>query len=179
MTTARYARWDGVGRPFTVVETDVPTGRDPGEVLVRIDVATVCGSDLHTVRRRRPPAGCCTLRPEQVGTVLTSGSPVRRVDGAPVTPGLRVAWLVTASCGRCERCLRDMPQKCANLRKYGHEPLNRDAPFTGGFASHCVLMPGTAIVACPGCPTSWRRQRLAPQQASCRRGRSGREDLAS
>ncbi|MDI5976085.1 alcohol dehydrogenase catalytic domain-containing protein, partial [Amycolatopsis magusensis] len=149
MTTARYARWDGTGRPFTVVEAGVPGSLRPGEVLARVDLATVCGSDLHTVHGRRSSPAPSVLGHEQVGTVLASAPGLRCADGTPVTPGLRIVWSVTASCGRCDRCVRDMPQKCAGLRKYGHEPLDPDAPFTGGFATHCVLLPGTTIVAVP------------------------------
>ncbi|SFT06234.1 putative phosphonate catabolism associated alcohol dehydrogenase [Saccharopolyspora flava] len=40
-----------------------------------------------------------------------------------------------------------MPQKCLHLRKYGHEPWDPGDPLRGGFATHCVLWPGTAIAA--------------------------------
>ncbi|MFI6650438.1 zinc-binding dehydrogenase [Streptomyces sp. NPDC050529] len=145
-----YARWDGVDRPFTLVATTTPGSPGEGEVLVRIDLATVCGSDLHTVNGKRPSPVPVLLGHEQVGTVLAvgPGSP-SCVDGTPVVPGLRVVWSVTASCGTCPRCLRGHPQKCRELRKYGHEPLDERAPLTGGFATHCVLLPGTAIVAVP------------------------------
>jgi putative phosphonate catabolism associated alcohol dehydrogenase len=158
----RYARWDGVGRPFTLVTTTTPRSPGPGEVLVRIDLATVCGSDLHTVsgHRRSPSPG--VLGHEQVGTVLAVGpGGADCVDGTPVVPGLRVVWSVTAACGDCDRCRRGLTQKCRGLRKYGHEPLAEDAPLTGGFATHCVLLPGTAVVAVPdglpdavACPAS-------------------------
>lgn len=147
---ARYARWDGAGRPFTVVATETPAEPGPGEVLVRIELATVCGSDLHSVGGRRPSPAPGVLGHEQVGTVLAVGPDAPRcVDGTPVTPGLRVVWSVTASCGSCDRCARDLPQKCRRLRKYGHEPLDAAAPLTGGFATHAVLWPGTAVVAVP------------------------------
>ncbi|MFF3490551.1 zinc-binding dehydrogenase [Streptomyces sp. NPDC002795] len=146
----RYARWDGVGRPFTLVSATTPARPGPGEVLVRIDLASVCGSDLHTVHGRRRSPSPCVLGHEQVGTVLAVGPDGPScVDGTPVTPGLRVVWSVTASCGACDRCRRGFPQKCRELRKYGHEPLDADAPLTGGFATHCVLLEGTAIVAVP------------------------------
>jgi putative phosphonate catabolism associated alcohol dehydrogenase len=142
-TVARYARWDGAGRPFAVVEAQLPDVLAPGEVLVRIDLATVCGSDLHTVRGRRPSPAPGVLGHEQVGTVLAVGA------DAPAEPGQRVVWSVTASCWRCDRCTGGMPQKCRRLRKYGHEPLDDSAPFTGGFATHCVLLPGTTVVEVP------------------------------
>ncbi|MBS2545625.1 alcohol dehydrogenase catalytic domain-containing protein [Catenulispora sp. NL8] len=146
----RYARWDGVGSPFRVVCADTPLVPGPGALLVRIDLATVCGSDLHTVGGHRPSPVPALLGHEQVGTVLGVGAGgVRCVDGTPVVPGMRVVWSVTASCGSCERCDRGLPQKCLRLRKYGHEPLVESAPLTGGFATHCVVLPGTAVVAVP------------------------------
>lgn len=152
---ARYARWDGVGRPFTVVPTSTPAMPGPGEVLVRIDLATLCGSDLHSVGGRRPSPAPGVLGHEQVGTVVAVGpAPADRpapacADGSPIGPGLRVVWSVTASCGTCDRCGRGRPQKCRLLRKYGHQPLDPGAPLTGGFATHCVLLPGTVVVAVP------------------------------
>ncbi|MEU9339125.1 zinc-binding dehydrogenase [Streptomyces sp. NPDC048290] len=146
----RYARWDGVGMPFTLVSDTTPRTPGPGEVLVRIDLATVCGSDLHTVHGHRSSPTPTVLGHEQVGTVVAvgAGSP-GCVDGRPVVPGMRVVWSVTASCADCDRCLRGTPQKCRALRKYGHEPLDTGAPLTGGFATHCVLVRGTSIVAVP------------------------------
>ena len=66
----RYARWDGVGSPFSVVSGRTPLVPGPAELLVRIDLATVCGSDLHTVGGRRPSPVPALLGHEQVGTVL-------------------------------------------------------------------------------------------------------------
>lgn len=148
---ARYARWDGVGRPLTVVTTRTSATPGVGEALVRVDLATICGSDLHTVLGRRPSPAPGVLGHEQVGTVLAvgPGAPPRCVDGTPVAPGMRVVWSVTVSCGSCARCLRGMPQKCLSLRKYGHEPLDARRPLTGGFATHVVLLPGTGIVQVP------------------------------
>ena len=147
----RYARWDGVGQPFTVVDGRTPRTPRAGEVLVRVRLATVCGSDLHTVHGRRHSPAPGVLGHEQVGTVVAIGpgeSP-RCVDGSVVRPGLRVVWSITASCGECDRCRRGLSQKCLHLNKYGHEPLDPERPLTGGFATHVVLMRGTSIVAVP------------------------------
>ncbi|MET9558007.1 zinc-binding dehydrogenase [Streptomyces sp. NPDC006645] len=146
----RYARWNGVDRPFTVVSDSTPQVPGRGELLVRVDLATVCGSDLHTVGGKRPSPVPAVLGHEQVGTVVGVGAGgVRGVDGALVGVGARVVWSVTASCGGCERCERGLTQKCLELSKYGHQPLLEDAPLTGGFATHCVVLPGTAVVAVP------------------------------
>lgn len=146
----RYARWDGPGRPFSVVGDTVDSEPGTGEVLVRISLATVCGSDVHTVAGRRVSPSPGVLGHEQVGTVVAIGpNPPQCVDGSPVVPGMRVIWSVTVSCGRCATCRHGYPQKCGTVRKYGHEPLDAARPLTGGFATHCLLMPGTAIVPVP------------------------------
>lgn len=149
--TARYARWDGTGEPFRLVDTALPERPGPGEVLVRVDLATVCGSDLHTTRGHRSSPVPGVLGHEQVGRVVAVGATgPRHIDGAPVRVGDRIVWSVAASCGRCRRCRRGLPQKCTDLLKYGHEPLDEAHPLTGGFATHCVLAPGTATTVVPG-----------------------------
>lgn len=161
VATARYARWDGAGEPFRLVDTALPTRPGPGEVLVRVDLATVCGSDLHTTRGHRSSPVPGVLGHEQVGRVVAVGGETavevapggpgpRHIDGAPVRVGDRTVWSVAASCGRCRRCRRGLPQKCTDLLKYGHEPLDEAHPLTGGFATHCVLGPGTATAVVPG-----------------------------
>ncbi|MEE1821326.1 alcohol dehydrogenase catalytic domain-containing protein [Streptomyces sp. BE20] len=146
----RLARWEGVDKPFSLLDGATPRTPGDGELLVRIDLATICGSDLHTVEGRRPSPVPALLGHEQVGTVVGVGAGgVRCVDGTPVEEGMRVVWSVAASCGRCERCERGLPHKCLSLRKYGHEPWSPLAPLNGGFATHCLVLPGTAVVAVP------------------------------
>jgi putative phosphonate catabolism associated alcohol dehydrogenase len=146
----RYARWDGAGEPFSVVDAVVAPGSlKTGQVLVAVDLAAVCGSDVHSVLGHRPSPHPGVLGHEQIGRVVAvgPGEAPRRQDGAPVAVGDRVVWSVTVSCGRCERCRAGLGQKCLRLRKYGHEALTEDWPLSGGFATHCVVQPGTTIVA--------------------------------
>lgn len=145
---ARVARWEGLGKPFQVVETPLPEALRAGEVLVEVELATVCGSDLHTVTGDRPSPCPGVLGHEQVGRVVAVGPGAPNcLDSTPLVPGSRVVWSVAASCRSCRRCLAGMPQKCLHLRKYGHEPWDEERPLRGGFATHCLLMPGTAIAA--------------------------------
>lgn len=139
---ARYSRWNGPGRPFSIGACRLPGSVRAGEVLVSVDLATICGSDVKTVTGQRPGLVPCVLGHEQVGTVVAAGV------GARVVVGQRVVWSVTSSCGRCPRCAT-MPQKCVDLYKYGHEPFDESQPLTGGLASHCLLRPGTTIVPVP------------------------------
>lgn len=139
--TATVAVWHGGDR---VVPETVPLpapGR--GEVLVRVDLATVCGSDHHTVSGRRPAPCPSVLGHEGVGTVVAVGA------SAPAAVGERVVWSVTVSCGECDRCRAGRTAKCRSVRKLGHEPYRPDWPLSGTYATHVLLPHGTAVVAVP------------------------------
>ncbi|HEX4357117.1 MAG TPA: alcohol dehydrogenase catalytic domain-containing protein [Pseudonocardia sp.] len=147
----RYARWDGVGARFVVATTSAPAPLRAGHALVRIGLATVCGSDLHTVLGHRRSPSPSVLGHEQVGVVaaVSTASPPRYPDGSPLLEGDRVVWSVTASCGHCDRCRGGLGHKCRTLRKYGHQQLTRDWLLSGGFATHCELVAGTTVVRVP------------------------------
>jgi len=147
----RFALWHGTGSPVTVETLDGPVPVPTGGALVSVEEATVCGSDLHTALGHRPGPSPSVLGHEQVGRVVQVDAerPPLTVEGAPVRVGDRVVWSVAASCGHCDRCTAGWPQKCRSLRKYGHEAVAPDWTLNGGFGTHCVLLPGTAIVVVP------------------------------
>ncbi|UJP10197.1 alcohol dehydrogenase catalytic domain-containing protein [Microbacterium sp. KUDC0406] len=120
------------------------------EVLVAVELSTVCGSDVHTVQGRRPAAVPLVLGHESVGRIVAVGDGgVLDAEGAPLGIGDRVVWSVTASCGSCDRCTAGLTQKCRSVMKYGHERIGVHGELNGGFASHVQLRPGTTIVPVP------------------------------
>ena len=119
----------------------------PGEALVAVELATICGSDVHTAEGHRTAPAPLVLGHEYVGRVVALGDgPVRTVDDRPVNIGDRVVWSILAACNRCDRCDRGLPQKCRSILKYGHERVVDRAELRGGFATHVHLRTGTAIV---------------------------------
>jgi D-arabinose 1-dehydrogenase-like Zn-dependent alcohol dehydrogenase len=93
--------FDGPGSPFRAVEREFNTDElGPGEVLVQIDLATVCGSDTHTVAGKRKEATPCVLGHEAVGRVTA------RHEQSSLTLGERVTWTIADSCGRCPASIR-------------------------------------------------------------------------
>lgn len=118
----------------------------PGDALIEVEFATVCGSDLHTVHGRRSAPAPLVLGHEQVGKVVAVGEGALRADGQPLTIGDRVIWSIMVSCGHCDRCRKGIPQKCRTLAKYGHEQVRHGWELSGGFATHVQLRSGTAIV---------------------------------
>ncbi|WP_157427245.1 alcohol dehydrogenase catalytic domain-containing protein [Agromyces salentinus] len=137
--------WNEPGRPLEALA--VPgVHLCAGEALVEVELATVCGSDVHTVLGHRPAPTPLVLGHEQVGRVVALGPGAVRADGSPLELGDRVVWSVTVSCGECDRCARGLTQKCRRLAKYGHERVHRGWELSGGFATHVQLRAGTATV---------------------------------
>lgn len=168
-------RTDVVLRPAAVAMAFVGAGQPheqiavpgvalaPDDVLVRIEMSTVCGSDVHTVLGRRAAPVPLVLGHESVGRIVALGTAgADAVDGTPLRLGDRIVWSVTVSCGACDRCTAGLTQKCRTLGKYGHERIAPHRELTGGYASHAQLRRGTAIVRAP---ESLPAAALAP--ASC------------
>jgi putative phosphonate catabolism associated alcohol dehydrogenase len=137
--------WNEPGRPHDALAA--PGVRlAEGEALVEVELATICGSDVRTVRGSRPAPSPLVLGHEQVGRVVAVGEGAVRIDGSPLGLGDRVVWSVNVSCGSCDRCIRGLAQRCRSLEKYGHERVHRGWELSGGFATHVQLRAGTAVV---------------------------------
>ncbi|MBB4238475.1 L-idonate 5-dehydrogenase [Rhizobium esperanzae] len=99
------------------VETAMVATPGPGEVLLKMAAAGICGSDLHyyqdggfgPVRVREP------IIPghEASGIVSQAG------EGVDLATGTLVAVNPSQPCGRCEYCRRDMPIHCLEMRFMG------------------------------------------------------------
>jgi len=141
--------WLGVGLPHEALA--VPgVALAPHDVLVAVEMSTICGSDIHTVQGHRHAPTPLVLGHESVGRIIAIGDEgAHTVDGAQLHIGDRVVWSVTVSCGHCDRCLAGRTQKCRTLAKYGHARIEPRWELTGGFAGHVHLRTGTAIVRVP------------------------------
>lgn len=134
------------GAPFASQRREFDAAADlgQGEVLVRIDLATICGSDIHTIDGKRQEETPTVLGHEAVGTVVEC----RERSG--LSAGDRITWTIADSCGQCVPCLdHDLPQKCDRLFKYGHAALANGSGLNGCYASHVVLRAGTHVVPIP------------------------------
>jgi putative phosphonate catabolism associated alcohol dehydrogenase len=141
--TATVRIFRGPSQAFGSSEVPLPATLAPGEVLTRIALATICGSDLHTLDGRRHVPTPCVLGHEAVGVVVESARP-------GILPGHRVTWSLTDSCGNCAPCGSwELPQKCDSLFKYGHPALEDGSGLNGCYASHILLRPGTTILPVP------------------------------
>lgn len=146
--TAPAAVWDGSGTGFRIHEEPLPEVAG-GEVLVRVAMATICGSDLHTITGDRETPVPTVLGHEAIGTVVAAGDRATTFDDVAVRAGDRITWTIGTACGACRRCVRGVPQKCTSVRKYGHEAMTGRWRFNGGFGAYCHLIEGTGIVPLP------------------------------
>lgn len=81
-------------------EVPDPKVEEPTDAIVRIDTATICGTDLHILKGDVPEVAPGTiLGHEAVGTVVETGSAVTTLE-----PGDRVLVSCITSCGRCRFC---------------------------------------------------------------------------
>jgi alcohol dehydrogenase len=147
--TARSAVFHSPDRPLELRDEVIPDLAE-GEVLVRVRLCTLCGSDLHTYRGKRTALTPTILGHEIIGDVVEIGGGARAdLGGRPLAVGDRITWSIASRCGRCYMCLHDLPQKCERLFKYGHERLTDARPLSGGLAEYCVLTVDTPIVTLP------------------------------
>ncbi|MFL1897777.1 zinc-dependent alcohol dehydrogenase family protein [Streptomyces tauricus] len=85
-----------------------PGVKDPTDAIVRVDVVTICGTDLHILKGDVPevPPGT-VLGHEAVGEIVEVGSDVRTVR-----PGDRVLVSCISACGRCRFCREGAYGQC-------------------------------------------------------------------
>ena len=95
----------------------------PGEVLIKIEAAAICGTDMHYYHWNKAGQDFAskfnvqwplTLGHECGGTIVKVGEGVtdRRV-------GQRVALETHIPCGKCYSCQNDMPHNCSDMGIYG------------------------------------------------------------
>ncbi|WP_102191576.1 alcohol dehydrogenase catalytic domain-containing protein [Microbacterium aurantiacum] len=141
--------WLGVGHPHETIAVPGVALAD-ADVLVAVEMSTICDSDVDTVLGLRSAPAPLVLGHESVGRVIATGHVgASAVDGTPLRIGDRVVWSATVSCANCERCRRGMPQQCRSLAEYGHERIGAHGDLTGAFGTHVQLREGTAIVRVP------------------------------
>ncbi|KAG0715234.1 5-exo-hydroxycamphor dehydrogenase [Chionoecetes opilio] len=128
--------------PFVTESTRLPVRLIPGQVLVKVELATICGSDLHTLNGTRTAAQPCVLGHEGSGVVVASG----RDD---VREGQRVTWGVCASCHKCLQCSIGMENKCKSVLKQCGHAIMSAAPLFGTYSTHALCPPGTPVVPLP------------------------------
>lgn len=92
-----------------------PRVEDPGDAVVRITTAGICGSDLHIIHGRDPGIRMGTIMGHEfTGVIAETGAEVK-----DLLPGDRVVAPFTTNCGECFYCLRELPARCIRSQGFG------------------------------------------------------------
>ena len=143
MTAYRLLAW---GKPAEFVRVDVPEP-GPGEVLIKMAAAGLCGSDLHLLDA--PPGFFpfdppFTLGHENAGWVAAVGPGVSRF-----AEGDAVLASSTSSCGHCEQCSGGWDNYCLDSVSVKSRMMTmrvRGIGLDGGLAEY-LLAPERELVA--------------------------------
>jgi threonine dehydrogenase-like Zn-dependent dehydrogenase len=135
--------------PLTVEAFEVPR-LEPGQVLVAVEAAGVCGSDVHMWRGHDPRTPLpIILGHEGVGRAVDVPGERHDVDGGRITPGQRLLWERGVSCGECYYCaVLGEPSLCPHRWTYGiHRSCAVPPHLNGSYATHIVLDARTPLFA--------------------------------
>lgn len=140
----KFQIFNQAGKPFQFNKKKVPIELNPGEVLVKINLATICGSDVHTFEGKRIEDTPCILGHEGVGEIIELNSR----EGFSI--GDRVTWTIIDNCGKCNACTEyNLPEKCEKLFKYGHASIHNGTGLNGCYSTHILIRKGTHLVKIP------------------------------
>lgn len=102
-----------VDSPLVHEEIPIPELKT-GEILGKVLMASICGSDLHTISGRRKEAVPSILGHEGVIELIDH----KRATDAGFQKGDRLTFHVVNCCSKCECCKDGLQQKCLSLFKW-------------------------------------------------------------
>jgi L-iditol 2-dehydrogenase len=142
---ARANLLDEPNGKFVVGQYPIPEP-GPGQVLMKIEICGICGTDIHTWRA---PAEAVfgleypiSLGHEISGIIEVLGEGVTTDSvGTALKVGDRIGVIPAIHCGRCYFCrIAKTPEKCTDWKTYGTWPKADQPPhFTGGYGDYLYL----------------------------------------
>jgi 2-desacetyl-2-hydroxyethyl bacteriochlorophyllide A dehydrogenase len=112
---------------LAVEEVPVPELQRPDDVILRVEAASICGTDVHIldVPPGHPATEGAILGHEFVGEVVSCGDAVGHLE-----QGEKVVVSPNISCGTCIYCRKNKANLCVNMTTLG-------IFIDGGFAEYC------------------------------------------
>lgn len=98
-----------------------------GEVLLKVNLVGLCGSDLNSYRGKNPMVSFPRIPGHEISATVVE-------DGGGFGPGDQVTLSPYTSCGQCAACLRKRPNACQSNETLG---VQRD----GGLTEYLVVPP--------------------------------------
>ncbi|KAK1781757.1 chaperonin 10-like protein [Copromyces sp. CBS 386.78] len=137
--TMKAVVFDGP-KKVSVQEKPIPELQDPRDIIVKVQMTALCGSELHTYRGRESSTPGFIMGHEFTGTAHAVGPSVKTIK-----VGDKIVAPFTVSCGTCFYCAHGFSSRCASCLLFGSPKLD------GGQAEYVriPLADGTAVVAPP------------------------------
>jgi threonine dehydrogenase-like Zn-dependent dehydrogenase len=175
VSAVRAAVLTEFGKPLEIREYPEASNLAPGEALVRVEMAGICGTDVHLWLGQLAIPLPVILGHETVGRIERIGTPSPDATaevtafqsrdsmersaaglpkdwrGQPLSVGDRVCWASSIACGECFYCrVKNQPTRCLTRKAYGISYNADEAPhLRGGYAQKILLRAGTAIFRLP------------------------------
>lgn len=129
------------GQGLDLQDVPRPTAPPAGEVLLQVQSAGVCGTDLHIDEWTASYHFLAAALPVTVGHEF-SGVIAALGDGVTgLAAGQLVAVRPSVVCGQCQACLAGQPDACVTRRGIGVMRDGGFAPYTLVPARNCVPIP--------------------------------------
>ncbi|HUN81473.1 MAG TPA: alcohol dehydrogenase catalytic domain-containing protein [Phycisphaerae bacterium] len=120
MTQARAAVMAEFNKPIAVRDYPLPSNLAEGDVLVKITMAGVCGTDVHLHKGQLNVPLPLIMGHETIGSIAAIGGEAADWLGNVLKVGDRVSWTVGMPCGTCRYCrFHRLPSRCMNRKAYG------------------------------------------------------------
>lgn len=128
--------------PHSLVLREEPDPQPgPGEVLVAVSAAGICGSELSGYLGqssiRVPPL---IMGHEAAGRIVADSDAVLG-DGSPATAGTRITFNPLIACGTCDRCRAGLENICRTRSLIGAHRPGAFAPLVAVPANYCFRLP--------------------------------------
>src|ERR687885_2902059 len=152
--TGRAAAFYGAGKLIEIKEYPVPEP-EAGAALVKISLANVCGSDLHSWRgdidyEKRGRALPRHQGHEGTGRIAALGEGVSTdSNGQPLAVGDRVVFAYFFPCGRCPACIKGREWTCPNRMHPRATSCDVWPHFKGTFGDYFYLYPNHMVFKVP------------------------------
>lgn len=124
----------------SIQDRPVPKLQHGGDIIVKVQAAALCGSELHTFRGHAKSETGFIMGHEFTGVVVEAGSDVKTVK-----EGDKIVSPFTTTCGKCFYCENDYSSRCVESLLFG-------CPKLDGAQAEYVRVPnadGTVVKAPP------------------------------
>ena len=152
MKTGKVAIFTQAQTPMEFREYPIPSVT-PDDLLVRIRMANICGSDLHFWRGHGPKIESGipqVLGHEMIGTIEAMGRNITTDStGQRLTEGDRIAYSYFKPCQHCWMCLNGKPGCPNRYRDWLGVSSEQPPHFHGAYGEYYYMKPGHWVFKVP------------------------------